>query len=139
MDMDIQIIETQLDVKRCLDAVASDACGGNALFVGTVRNQTKGKSVTHLEFEVYGPMAIKELKKIGNLIKEKWNAIGISIHHRVGRLEIGETAVIIAIATPHRDAAFAACQFAIDTLKETVPIWKKEFYEDGAIWVAAHP
>ncbi|MCL4136184.1 UNVERIFIED_CONTAM: hypothetical protein GTU68_015979 [Idotea baltica] len=84
-------------------------------------------------------MAIKEMAKIAEAIMEKWNALAVSIHHRVGSLGIGDIAVIIAVSTPHRDKAFVACQYAIDTLKETVPIWKKEIFIDGEVWVAAHP
>ena len=84
-------------------------------------------------------MAISELRKIAEQAKERWPVQRIAIHHRVGTLLVKEIAVIIAVATPHRKAAFEACQYAIDTLKETVPIWKKEFFEDGAVWVSAHP
>ena len=92
-----------------------------------------------LEFESYEPMAIKEMQKIAERAAAKWPVEKMVIHHRVGVLGIGEIAVIIAVATPHRKAAFEACEFAIDTLKETVPIWKKEIFEDGEVWVAAHP
>ncbi|MEL6718668.1 MAG: molybdenum cofactor biosynthesis protein MoaE, partial [Bacteroidota bacterium] len=90
-------------------------------------------------FEAYEPMAVSEMRKIAEQAAHRWEARNISIHHRVGTLQVGEIAVIIAVATPHRKAAFEACQFAIDTLKETVPIWKKEIFEDGEVWVAAHP
>jgi molybdopterin synthase catalytic subunit len=113
--------------------------GGQAIFVGTVRNQTQNKKVLKLVFEAYTPMAIKEMQKIGLTLEERWGALKVVIHHRVGELIVGDIAVIIAVSTPHRAAAFEACQYAIDTLKETVPIWKKEFFEDGEIWVAAHP
>lgn len=137
--LDIQIFSTPLSVDTCMKAVQDGGVGGIALFVGTVRNQTQGKAVTHLEFEAYEPMAISEMRKIAEQAQEKFGATKVSMHHRVGNLGIGEIAVIIAVATPHRKAAFAACQYAIDTLKETVPIWKKEFFENGAVWVAAHP
>ncbi len=137
--IDIQISANPLSIDSCYSAVQSPAAGGNTLFVGTVREQTKGKAVIKLDFEAYEPMAIKEMQKIAATIVKRWDAIHVSIHHRVGTLQIGEIAVIIAVATPHRAAAFAACQYAIDTLKETVPIWKKEFFQDGAVWVAAHP
>ena len=92
-----------------------------------------------MEFEAYGPMAVSEMRKIAVQAEEKWKCEKIAIHHRTGVLQIQEIAVIIAVATPHRKAAFEACQYCIDTLKETVPIWKKEIFEDGEIWVAAHP
>lgn len=137
--IDIHIGHEQLSTENCQRYVASPAAGGTAIFVGTVREQTHGRAVTHLFFEAYEPMAIKELEKIANTLINRWNATAVSIHHRLGTLRIGETAVIIAVSTPHRKAAFEACQYAIDTLKKTVPIWKKEYFEDGAIWVAAHP
>jgi len=137
--IDIQLLTTPLDPQKCLDFVANPSAGGIVSFVGTVRNQTKNKLVLKLEFEAYTPMAITEMRKIAEQATTQWPVEKIAIHHRVGTLEIGEIAVIISVACPHRIAAFAACQFAIDTLKETVPIWKKEFFEDGAVWVAAHP
>ncbi len=137
--IDIQLKDTELSVQECNDLVVSDGSGGIAIFVGTIRNQTKGKAVQRLEFESYKPMAISEMRKIAEQAKEKWEAEKIVIHHRVGVLQIREIAVIIAVSTPHRKAAFEACQYCIDTLKETVPIWKKEIFEDGEVWVAAHP
>ena len=136
---DIQILGNSLNAQTCIDFVQDPGAGGQTVFIGTVRNQTKGNKVLRLEFEAYVPMAIKEMQKIAEEIVEKWEAFKISIHHRVGILEVGEIAVIIAVATPHRKAAFEACEYAIDTLKETVPIWKKEIFENGEIWVAAHP
>ena len=137
--IDIQLKDTTLNTQDCIDYVASSSAGGSTVFIGIVRNQTKGKKVVRLEFESYAPMAISEMKKIAEQAKEKWSAEKISIHHRVGVLDIGEIAVVIAVATPHRKAAFEACEYCIDTLKETVPIWKKEIFEDGEVWVAAHP
>lgn len=137
--IDIQIKDTLLDNEACLDFVNHPEAGGNVVFVGTVRAQTKGRRVLKLEFEAYEPMAIKEMRKIAEQVAKKWDALAISFHHRVGVLAIGEVAVLIAVSTPHRKAAFEACEYAIDTLKETVPIWKKEFFEDGEVWVAAHP
>jgi len=137
--IDIQIKNSPLDVQSCIDYTNHRNAGGTAVFVGTVREFTKEKKVVRLEFESFEPMAIKEMTKIAEQAQEKWSTLAISIHHRVGVLDIGEIAVIISVATPHRKAAFEACAYAIDTLKETVPIWKKEFFEDGAVWVAAHP
>ncbi len=136
---DIQIHSTSLDTQACIDFVNHPAAGGNTVFVGTVRAQTKGRRVLRLDFEAYEPMAIKEMQKIAVKLSERWEALAISIHHRVGTLAIGEVAVVIAVSTPHRKASFEACEYAIDTLKETVPIWKKEYFEDGEVWVAAHP
>ncbi len=137
--IDIQVVEEELSAAQCEAHVTDDGAGGTVVFIGTVRNQTQGKEVKRLEFEAYRPMAIKEMEKIAHHIAQVWDAIAISMHHRVGVLQIQEAAVIIAVSTPHRVAAFAACQYAIDTLKETVPIWKKEIFSDGEIWVAAHP
>ncbi|GAB5552373.1 MAG: molybdopterin synthase catalytic subunit MoaE [Saprospiraceae bacterium] len=137
--IDVQIFDKPLDVKVCQEWVTSPGAGGITHFVGTVRNQTQGKEVLKLDFEAYVPMALSEMHKIAEQAKKRWSAEKVLIHHRIGSLEIGEIAVIIAVATPHRKASFEACAYAIDTLKETVPIWKKEFFEDGEIWVAAHP
>ena len=137
--IDIQLLHTPLDPQSCEQFVTDPGVGGIVTFIGTVRNQTKGKPVIRLEFEAFEPMAISEMKKIAESIVEKWSATKVSIHHRVGNLDIEEIAVVIAVSTPHRKAAFEACQYAIDTLKETVPIWKKEIFEDGEVWVAAHP
>lgn len=137
--LNIQLKETPLSPQECIDLVADPGSGGTVSFIGTVRDQTKGRKVLRLEFEAYAPMAIAEMTKIAAEVKRRWKAHHVLIHHRVGILEIGEIAVIIVVSTPHRVAAFEACQFAIDTLKETVPIWKKEIFEDGEVWVAAHP
>ena len=137
--INIQLVETPLDAQTALAAAISDAAGGLVQFVGTVRNQTKGKRVLRLEFEAYAPMAVLEMQKIAEQALEKWPVLNISILHRVGVLQVGEIPVIITVACAHRGAAFEACQFAIDTLKENVPIWKKEIFEDGETWVSAHP
>jgi molybdopterin synthase catalytic subunit len=117
----------------------SPESGGIDVFIGTVRNTTKGKKVIKLEFEAYEPMAIAEMEKIAKQAFEQWPVQKVLIHHRTGVLEVGEVPVVIAVSAAHRAAAFDACRFIIDTLKQTVPIWKKEIFEDGEIWVAAHP
>lgn len=117
----------------------SPQSGGIDVFIGTVRNITKGKPVIRLEFEAYEAMAIRQMQKICDEAFSKWPVQKVLIHHRTGTLQIGEIPVIIAVAAAHRAAAFDACRFIIDTLKETVPIWKKEIFEDGDVWVAAHP
>ena len=137
--MDIQILDTALSIDKCYDFVQHPSAGGIAIFVGTVRDQTKGKEVKRLDFEAYEAMAISEIKKIIATMNERWSTLAVSVHHRTGQLAIGEKAVVIAVSTPHRKAAFEACQYAIDTLKETVPIWKKEIFVDGEVWVSAHP
>jgi molybdopterin synthase catalytic subunit len=135
----IQLKDIPLSAQECIDLAAHPGSGGSTVFIGTVRDQTQGRKVLRLEFEAYAPMAVSEMRKIAAIVEERWQAHHVVIHHRVGSLEVGEIAVIIAVATPHRRAAFEACQFAIDTLKESVPIWKKEIFEDGEVWVAAHP
>lgn len=137
--IDIQLLTTPLDTLGCIDFVQSGDSGGLNVFIGTVRNATKGKPVLRLEFEAYEPMAIAEMRKIAEQAVEKFGLKRIALHHRTGVLEIGEAAVVIAVSAPHRAAAFDACRYCIDTLKETVPIWKKEVFEDGEVWVAAHP
>lgn len=117
----------------------SPESGGIDIFIGTVRNATKGKTVLKLEFEAYGPMALKEMEKIANQVFEKWPVQKVLLHHRTGVLSVGEVPVVIAVSAAHRAAAFEACRFIIDTLKQTVPIWKKEFFEDGEVWVGATP
>jgi len=117
----------------------SPESGGIDIFIGTVRNATKGRPVIRLEFEAYEPMALAEMEKITKQAFDKWPVQKVLIHHRTGILEVGEIPVIIAVSAAHRAAAFDACRYIIDTLKQTVPIWKKEIFEDGEVWVAAHP
>jgi molybdopterin synthase catalytic subunit len=135
----IKITSDTLQLEECYNFVMDASCGGIAVFVGTVRNSTQSKEVTQLDFSTYKPMAIKEMQKIANLALEKFPIKKIAIHHAEGMLQIGDVPVIITVSSPHRKAAFEACEFAIDTLKETVPIWKKEHFSDGEVWVNAHP
>ena len=137
--IDIIVTEEKLSPKKTCDMVSDDSCGGIVQFIGTVRNSTKNKNVLRLEFESFIPMAEKEMRKIADEILNKWKVKNILIHHRIGSLGIGEIPVIICVAAPHRAEAFEACQYAIDTLKETVPIWKKEIFDNGEEWVSAHP
>ena len=138
-DTQILISPTVLSVSSAIDWIMSPESGGIDIFIGTVRNATKGRSVTRLEFEAYEPMALAEIEKIVRQVIEKWPVQKVLIHHRVGILQVGEVPVIIAVSAAHRAAAFDACRYIIDTLKQTVPIWKKEIFEDGEVWVAAHP
>lgn len=135
----ILITDKKLNIQNCYDFVQEPSCGGIALFVGTVRDATKNKEVVLLDFETYKPMAVKEIQKIALQAIQKFSINKIAIHHAEGKLKIGEIPVIIAVSAPHRNAAFDACRYAIDTLKETVPIWKKEHFTDGEVWVNAHP
>ena len=138
-NISIKLTTEKLSLQDCYDFVDEPTCGGIDIFVGTVRNHTKGKAVKQLDFSAYGPMAIKEMRLLAERILEKFDVHKIAIHHAEGLLQIGDIPVIIAVSAAHRVAAFEACQFAIDTLKETVPIWKKEYFEDGDVWVNAHP
>ena len=137
--IDIAIFKEDFTSVAAEQFVTNDESGGIVTFVGTVRKYTQSKEVIRLEFEAYEPMAIKEMYKIAETILADYPAERVAIHHRVGVLPIGGVAVVIAVACPHRKDAFSACQYAIDTLKESVPIWKKEIFTDGEIWVAAHP
>lgn len=135
----VKITSDKLSLDECYNFVADDSCGGISAFVGTVRNSTQNKEVLQLDFSAYVPMAIKEMQKIADAALEKFNIQKIAIHHATGLLQIGDVPVVITASAPHRKDAFLACEFAIDTLKETVPIWKKEHFTDGEVWVNAHP
>ena len=137
--IELKITSIPIITADCIERITSPECGGINVFIGTVRSHTRGRKVERLEFECYEKMALKELQKIADDIANDYSPINILIHHRTGILQPKEIAVLIAIATPHRDAAIKACRYAIDTLKETVPIWKKEIFEDGEEWVSARP
>ena len=139
MQTEIKILPETLDIQACINWVMLPESGGIDVFIGTVRNITEGKTVLKLEFEAYEKMAIAEMAKIAEQAFEKWPVQKALIHHRSGVLQVGEVPVIIAVSAAHRAAAFEACRHIIDTLKQTVPIWKKEVFEDGEVWVAAHP
>ncbi len=138
-NIDILLSDAPLNTSHCEAFVQTPETGGTVVFIGTVRNQTQAKSVVRLEFEAYTPMARAEMAKIAAQALQQFPILKVAIHHRIGVLEIGEIPVIIAVGSAHRDAAFSACAFCIDTLKQSVPIWKKEIFEDGETWVAAHP
>jgi molybdopterin synthase catalytic subunit len=109
--------------------------GALCVFVGVVRNENGGRAVTHLEYEAYEEMALPLMEQIEAETRAQWPVTDVRLVHRLGRLEIGEASVAVAVASPHRAQAFLACRYAIDTLKAKVPIWKKEFYADGAVWL----
>ncbi len=131
--------EVPLDVASVVAKVEGPAMGGIVTFVGAVRDEARGRSIRHLEYEAYPPMAEREMEKIADEAARRWPGSRVAIAHRAGHLEVGELAVVVAAAAPHRAEAFAACRFAIDTLKETVPIWKKEVATDGEYWVDDRP
>lgn len=135
----IAITEKPINTPEVIAAVQADGAGAINVFIGTVRNQTQAKPVVQLDFEAYDSMAVKKMQEIADQAKAKWPIQKVALVHRKGTLAIGDAAVVIAVSTPHRKASFEACEFIIDTLKEVVPIWKKEIFEDGAVWVAAHP
>lgn len=129
------IVEGEIAPETLIREVIDDGVGAVVTFVGTVRGFSKGKKVVYLEYEAYKEMAEKKLAEIGREIKARWGLDRVAITHRVGHLNIGDISVVIAVAAPHRQEAFEACQYAIDDLKKTVPIWKKEVWEDGETWV----
>jgi MoaE-MoaD fusion protein len=125
-----------LSADALADAVTVPEAGGVVVFLGVVRDNSGGRRVVALEYEAHGPMAEAKMKEIGEAVQRRWPGVKqVAMAHRVGRLAIGEASVIIAVAAAHRHEAFEACHFAIDRLKETVPIWKREIFEDGAVWV----
>ncbi|TGE27623.1 molybdenum cofactor biosynthesis protein MoaE [Hymenobacter metallicola] len=138
--MHIYLTDQPIDVAAVLASVQDDGAGAVNTFIGTVRNQSTGRRVVRLDYEAYDVMAIRQMEHVAGQAQEKWPMLRqVAITHRKGRLEIGDVAVVVAVSTPHRADSFAACQYIIDTIKQVVPIWKKEEYEDGSVWVAAHP
>jgi len=128
-----------LDVAEVVARVSGPGMGGIVTFVGAVRDQARGRAIRHLEYESYPEMAEREMEKIAVCAAERWPGTQVAIAHRAGHLEIGDIAVVVVAAAPHRGEAFEACRYAIDTLKETVPIWKKEVATDGEYWVDDRP
>ena len=129
-----EIWERPLDARVVEAAVADAGNGAVVTFAGIVRNNSRGQAVDHLEYDVYRPLAEKAFREIGDEIRQRWG-LPCAILHRVGRLEIGEASVIIAVAAPHRKDAFVACEYAIDRLKEKAPIWKREITPTGEYWI----
>ena len=130
-----RVTEEPLSLDAVVAEVADERAGGIATFTGTVRRQSRGREVTHLEYEAYAEMAEQVMAQLAAELQERHDLCAVAIHHRVGRLEIGEASVVIAVSASHRQAALDACREAIDTLKETVPLWKKEVYEGGEEWI----
>jgi len=132
----IEVTTAPLSERAMADAVGDSGAGAVALFSGVVRDQTGGRRVKYLEYEAHAPMAEAKMREIAAALRARWPGLRkVAIVHRIGRLEIGESSVMIAVSSPHRRDAFEACHWAIDTLKETVPVWKKEYFEDGEVWV----
>ncbi len=130
----IQLGHDPIDSTALVHHVRTDSDGAVVTFDGCVRDNSHGRRTLYLDYEAYESMALQKLKEIAAGIHQKFAIDRVAIAHRLGRLEIGETSVFIAVSAPHRAAAFDACRFAIDTLKRTVPIWKKEYFADGAVW-----
>ena len=131
----IEITDRPIDAERLANAVRKDSHGAVVTFFGTVRNQSMGKAVLHLEYEAYKEMAEKELRQIAGEIKERWGLDQVAIAHRIGHMAVGEIVLVIAVGAPHRKEAFAACEYAVDRIKQIVPVWKKEVFESGECWV----
>lgn len=135
-----KITDEVITAEDVIQAVEADDAGAIVPFLGTVRNNTGGRKVSYLEYEAYAPMAEKKMAEIAQEIREKWGLDHVAMIHRVGRLEIGEVSVAVAVASPHRKEAFEACKYAMDRLKQIVPIWKREVWEDGEQeWVKPDP
>jgi MoaE-MoaD fusion protein len=130
-----RLSDAPLSLDAVVDEVRSDEAGAIATFVGTTRVHSRGRTVTHLEYEAYQGMAEQVMTQIADELRRRYELCDVAIHHRVGRVGIGEPSVVIAVSAPHRQDALAACKDAIDSLKETVPLWKKEVYEGGEEWV----
>ncbi|HLR42626.1 MAG TPA: molybdenum cofactor biosynthesis protein MoaE [Pseudogracilibacillus sp.] len=129
------ITEEAITIQECIDKVIRPEAGAISTFIGVAREFTQGKRTLHLEYDAYVPMAEKQLARIGEEIKKKHPDAEVAIAHRIGRLDISDVAVAIAVSTPHRAAAFEASRYAIERIKEIVPIWKKEHWEDGTKWI----
>ena len=133
----IRITHETLEPGRVVEFVQHPGAGAIATFVGTTRDHTGDRRVLRLEYEAYRPMADEQLQRVADEMRERWELTGVAIHHRLGRLEIGEASLVVAVSSAHRQAAFEACHFSIDRIKQIVPIWKKEFFEGGEVWVGS--
>ena len=134
-DPRFRVTTDALDVGPVSAIVSSADCGAVATFIGLVRNENGGRRVLWLDYEAYEPLAVKSFARIDEEAGERWPSIALAIHHRIGRLEIGEASVVIAAASPHRAEAFAATRYAIERIKQIAPIWKHEHFEGGEIWI----
>lgn len=132
-----RVHDEELDQQAISASVESGGAGAIVTFAGVVRDNARGRAVKWLDYEAYPEAAEKMLAKIGEEMQERWELNGVAIEHRTGRLGVGEASVVIAVSSAHREAAFAAAAYAIERIKEIVPIWKKEFYEDGEVWIGS--
>jgi molybdopterin synthase catalytic subunit/molybdopterin converting factor small subunit len=136
---EVRIVREPIDGTAVSARLKRPEDGAAVIFDGVVRDNTRGRRTLYLDYEAYEPMALRQMEALAAEAQERFAVRRASIVHRVGRLQIGETSVLIVVAAAHRDAAFAACRWIIDTLKKTVPIWKKEYFEDGAVWADGEP
>ena len=135
--MTFEIVAERIDASAVTAAVADPTAGATVTFLGTTRDHNDGRQVTRLEYEAYPEMALAEMRKIGDEARQRWPLQAIAMVHRIGVVPIGESSVVIAVSAAHRSAAFEACHFAIDRLKEVVPIWKKEHFDGGEVWIGS--
>jgi|SRR5271166_1580874 len=133
------IVRDPIDTEGVLKRIKRAEDGAAVVFEGVVRNQTRGRTTLYLDYEAYEEMALEQMEELAERALKQFQVRDLALVHRLGRLEIGETSVLIVVASPHRAAAFDACRWLIDTLKRTVPIWKKEYFEDGAVWAPGEP
>ena len=136
---EIRIVHEPIDTVAATARLKRPEDGAAVVFEGVVRDNTRGRRTLYLDYEAYGAMALKQMEELSAQARERFGVAGISIIHRLGRLEIGQTSVLIVVASAHRNAAFEACRWLIDMLKKTVPIWKKEYFEGGAVWADGEP
>lgn len=136
---DVALVDGPIDVTGLLERVRHSQAGAVVLFLGTVRDNREGRPVHHLEYEAYQAMALREMARVAGEASRQWPVLRLAMVHRLGLLQVGDISVAIAVSAPHRREAFAAGKFAIDTLKQTVPIWKKEVWEGGEVWVGSEP
>ena len=133
-----EITAEPLDPGPLVEAVRRDESGAVALFYGVVRNENLGRNVLWLEYDTYPEMAIKKMREVADEVRAKFPVTGVGVLHRIGRLEIGETSLLVAVSSGHRKEAFEACHYAVDRIKQIVPVWKKEVFEGGEEWVEGH-
>lgn len=131
----IQLTNDPIDIQAVINQVADRNSGAIATFIGTVRELTNGKKTIRLEYHAYEPMAVKMLERISQEVQQKWPGTNVAITHRLGMLEISEAAIVIAVSSPHREAAYQGNAYAMERIKEMVPIWKKEHWDDGSKWI----
>ena len=135
MAIEVKVSNEKIDVCKVIESVMMPGCGGIASFIGTIRDSFEGKGVNRVNVEAYDEMAVADLRKIASDLSSEKGIGGITIVHRTGVLEVGEVVVVVAVSAPHRKEAFEVCQSIIDRLKQTTPIWKQEFFDEGSRWI----